>query len=426
MKTKEQYMTIHELFRQGYNKTQIARILKISRNTVKKYLRCDTYAGYNTEHRHSVLEKFRTYIEDRLRVFPRLSSVRLYEELIAQGYGGGYRMLCKFVRKMRPVEQKGYIRVETKPGEQAQVDWAEFPQVKIGHEVVDLHGFMGILSYSRNRYIEFCCDEQLQTLENCHVHMFEYWKGVPLKIRYDNMRTVVDKREQGRPVFNEGFKDFAQFYGFTIDPCMPAHKEAKGKVERTVRYVRGNFFYARTFKSLDDLNHQARQWADKTANQRFSRLYGARICELLSAEHLQPLPAVPYNNRQVSLRKVQKDCLMSYHGNFYSVPHTHISTMIEVHDDGTHIYCFKDTVNVATHKKSRSSGQMIIDPQHYAGLKGHRRYVQLLQAHTTVLSKQTDAHQLQDGESIDRLLGKYAGWWEQVEKRDLGIYERMS
>jgi len=422
MKTKEEYVTIKQLYHQGYNISQIAKTLKINRKTVKKYLQSEHYPGYRNQNRKSQIEQYRQYLEMRLKEYPLLSSIRLYEEIKERGYKAGYRMLCKFVRKIRPPrEPRAYIRVETPPGKQAQVDWADFPKVILGETVVDLYCFIITLSYSRNLYIEFCADEKEQTLQNCHIHAFEYFGGVPLEIRYDNMRTVVIGREQRRVRLHPGFKDFAAFYKFRPNICLPYHKEAKGKAERRIRYVRENFFYGRTFKDLYDLNTRAKEWLEKTANQRYNRLYGARINELLIEEHLQDLPSVRYDTRLPHLHKVNKDCLISYKANFYSVPWIYAGQTIEVQDDGKNIYCLVNGKLIAQHEKCiLKKGQMVINPGHYEGLKYHHRYVELVRDKNFILTSQDRC----DG--FDHLLAKYPGYFEEVEKRNLDIYERIT
>jgi hypothetical protein len=312
--------------------------------------------------------------------------------------------------------------METPPGKQAQADWAEFPSVKLGEQIADLHCFIITLSYSRNLYIEFCCDEKEQSLQNCHIHAFEYFGGVPLEIRYDNMPTVVIKRENNKPILHRGFKDFATFYNFKPDICLPGHKEAKGKAERVIRYVRENFFYGRTFKDLDDLNAQGRAWLDKTANQRFNRLYGAKVCELLDEERLQPLPSLKYDTRIPHLYRVNKDCLISYLGNFYSVPHIYACQTIELQDDGKNIHCLLNGKTIAQHIKCvLKKGQLIINPDHYQGLKQHSRYVELITAGDFIIT----AKELPQ-EEFDWLLAKYPGYFEDVQRRELDIYERLA
>ncbi len=422
MKTKEEYVTIKQLYHQGYNITQIARTLGINRKTVRKYLRHDRYPGYRNQHRKSQLERYRHYLESRLKTYPSLSSIRLYHELRQKGYTSGYRMLCKFVQRIRPPQPaKAYIRVETSPGKQAQADWAEFPQVQFPDATADVHCFVITLSYSRNLFIEFCLDEKEQALQNCHIHAFEYFGGIPLEIRYDNMPTIVLRRVQGKPVFHTGFRDFAAFYKFKPDICHPGHKEAKGKAERVIRYIRENFFYARTFRDLDDLNAQARVWLDTTANHRFNKLHGAHVSDLLKEEKLQSLPRFRYDTRIPHVHKVTKDCLTSYQGNFYSVPHQYAHHTVELHDDGAHIYCYVGGHLVAQHKKCvLKKGQMVINPRHYEGLRNHNRYVQLVtQSQVVLTSPQPSPH------DFDWLLAKYPGYTEEVEKRDLALYEKV-
>lgn len=423
MKSKEEYVSIKQLHHQGYNIAQIARALKINRKTVRRYLKNNGYCRYNTQNRKSQLEEHREYLQDRLKEYPLLSSIRLFGELKERGYTASYRMLCKYVQNLRPAAKPtAFIRVETPPGKQAQADWAEFPKTRLADDIIDLHCFVITLSYSRNIFMEFCTDEKQQTFQNCHIHAFEYFGGVPMKVRYDNMRQVVARRENGKPVVNEGFKDFASFYNFNTEICLPYHKEAKGKVERTIRYIRENFFYARKFQDLDDINSQAQEWLDNTANQRFNRLYGSNVADLLESENLQPLPRFQYDTRIPHLCKVNKDCLISYQGNFYSVPHSYACKVIEVQDDGKSITSISNGKKLCVHVKCHlKKGQLIINPEHYEGLKNRQRYVEMISNSEFIL---TASKELFKG--FDSHLGKYPGFMEEVQHRDLDIYERLS
>jgi transposase len=422
MISKEEYVSIKQLHHQGYNIAQIARALKINRKTVRRHLKNDEYCRYNTRNRKSQLEKHREYLQARLKEYPLLSSIRLFGELKERGYTAGYRLLCKYVRKLRPpAKPNAFIRVETSPGKQAQADWAEFPRTRLANDIVDLHCFVIILSYSRNIYIEFCADEKQQTFQNSHIHAFEYFGGVPMTIRYDNMRQVVARREKGKPVINEGFKDFAAFYKFKPEICLPYHKEAKGKVERVIRYIRENFFYARNFRDMEDINNQAQHWLDDTANKRFNKLYGGNVADLLESEKLLPLPRFQYDTRIPHLCKVNKDCLISYQGNFYSIPYIYAGKVIEVQDDGKSINCLSKGKSICVHLKCHiKKGQLIINPDHYEGLRNRQRYVELISNSEFIL---TASKALFKG--FDSHLSKYPGFLEEVQHRDLDIYERL-
>ena len=147
-----------------------------------------------------------------------------------------------------------------------------------------------ILGYSRNRYIEFVTDMSTETLIQCHINAFHFFGGYPKEILYDNMKQVVIKRllKQSESEMNPKFMDFAGFYGFKPILCRPYRGQTKGKVERTVRYVRENFMVGIRYSSLADLNAQALAWCRKVNN----RVHGTTNkipFQQLSEEHLQPM-----------------------------------------------------------------------------------------------------------------------------------------
>jgi hypothetical protein len=134
-----------------------------------------------------------------------------------------------------------------------------------GRKLKKLYCFLFILGYSRTRYIEFVTDMSTNTLIRCHAHAFRYFGGYPEEILYDNMKQVVIKRllKQEDSTLNRQFEDFAGFYGFKPVLCRPYRGQTKGKVERTVQFVRDNFMVGIKYSSLDDLNGQALAWCNK-------------------------------------------------------------------------------------------------------------------------------------------------------------------
>lgn len=113
-----------------------------------------------------------------------------------------------------------------------------------------------ILSHSRAKYIEFTSRAD-KSLERCILNACECFGGVPETILTDNMKTVVDHRENGRAVFNKEFEDFAAQLGFIPFVCRPYRPQTKGKVKRLVGFVKHNFLEGRSFTDIEDLNRQA-------------------------------------------------------------------------------------------------------------------------------------------------------------------------
>jgi transposase len=199
----------------------------------------------------------------------------LHQEIVLRGYTGGLSQLRAFLRtlKPRPAEEP-VVRFETLPGEQMQVDWVEFRKGKS-----PLHAFCATLGYSRASYVEFVSDMKVETLIACHGHAFTALGGVPRRILYDNMKTVVLERDvygEGQHRYHAGFLDYARHSGFIIKLCQPYRAKTKGKVERFNGYLRRSFYVplvsrlAQNQQQLDVLtaNAEVGHWLRDVANQR--------------------------------------------------------------------------------------------------------------------------------------------------------------
>ena len=136
----------------------------------------------------------------------------------------------------------------------------------------------------------------------------------PEEILYDNMKQVVIKRllKQEDSTLNRQFEDFAGFYGFKPILCRPYRGQTKGKVERTVQFVRDNFMVGIKYESLSDLNGQAQAWCNKV-NGKVHATTNEIPFERLKAERLNPL-CREYIMDKINLRRVQKDCHRQYAG----------------------------------------------------------------------------------------------------------------
>jgi transposase len=141
-----------------------------------------------------------------------------------------------------------------------------------------------VLAYSRYLYVEFTRSMTLATLIRCHQNAFAFFGGWPRRILYDNMRQVVVGPER----VNARFLDFTRHHGFEVKRCRPYRPRTKGKVERSVSYLRDSFLNGRTFSGLDDINAQGRHWLGSVANIRLHATTQARPCDRLLEETLTP------------------------------------------------------------------------------------------------------------------------------------------
>jgi transposase len=170
-------------------------------------------------------------------------------------------------------------------------------------------------------YVEFTVNSNTDWFIRCHHHAFAYFGGVPREILHDNLKSAVISRDsQGRIRWNERYLDFATNMGFRPRACRPYRAQTKGKVERAISYVQQNFWCGLKFTDLDDLNAQAQAWANSVANVRVHGTTGEVPFVQLPHEALQPFDGQRYDTSIKTERYASRDCLVSYDGNFYSVP----------------------------------------------------------------------------------------------------------
>jgi transposase len=366
----EDFMEIQKLHHDGLSVSEIARQLDLDRKTVRKYLR-EAPRAYERKPKGWKIDPFRSYLRERWEQGVH-NAARLFVEIRKRGYGGCETQVKKVVRAWRSEgQERAFVRFETAPGEQAQMDWGHFGNWS-GRR---LYGFALTLSWSRMQYVEFTQRQDAETLLDCMVHALSYFGGVPQTVLTDNMKTVVVDRIDGQPRFHAKLLDFAGYYGFLPRVCHPYRPQTKGKIESTIRYIKSSFWPGLSFDSLADLNRQALAWCEE-ANRRVHATTREVPLERLPHEGLTPLAGQPaYDTSYVSHRQVAKDCLVSYRGNRYSVPHVHAGKSVLIREplDASTIRIFYQQERIAEHRLSTAKGATVIDPDHYAGLPRRSR-----------------------------------------------------
>ncbi|MEM9604211.1 MAG: IS21 family transposase [Pseudomonadota bacterium] len=307
----EEHILEIKILSQRYGKSirAIAAELGISRNTVRRYLRGEGPTARPSGRgpgRPRSLERYEAYLTERVtKAAPhRVPATVLTREVAAMGYTGSERTVRRFVAALyqdaqpepTPVE-----RFETLPGQQIQMDWAE--ERLDGRKV---YCFIGLLGYSRALYVEYVDSMKSSVLIACHERMLIAFGGAPNEILYDNMKTVVCARDAyGRTKhrFQNDLYELAKRHGFLPRLCRPYRPQTKGKVERSVHYIRHSFFVPLMTRlaldgitpDLQRLNAEARHWCDAVANRRIHGTTGEVPAMRLLEEraHLSSLGAQP-------------------------------------------------------------------------------------------------------------------------------------
>ena len=363
---------------QGKSISQVAREFQMSRNTVKKYLREGEKEDRRTgQKRSSKLAPYREDIQELLELGIYNAEV-IYVRILEKGYQGKITILKDYLRPLRPVSVKegpAVRRYETKPGVQAQMDWGICKYTDLQGQIRKVACFVMVLGYSRMRYIEFCTRCDLSSLLRCCVHAFEYFRGVPEVVLTDRMKTVITRMDNGEAVWQEGFLRFATELGFVPKVCRVRRPQTKGKVERLVQYVKGNFMPGRQFTDLDDLNVQAQHWL-LIVNGKIHATTGEVPAVARAAEGLKPLPK---DNRHEEYtweyRKVSNDSFVSYDGVKYGVNWRYAGQVLRVKilENKVFLMDFEDEI-VQIHTVSRKRRSYIYAQNQYEGLLLHEGY----------------------------------------------------
>ncbi len=372
MKGLREIVLIHDLRRQGLSISAIARKVGCDRKTVRKYLEqgleVPNYGPRPLQ--GSFLDPYRDYLTERVRAFPDLSGRRLLREIKSMGYEGSYSTLKPFLRELRPARRASFaVRFETPPGKQAQVDFAEF-KVEFTDEpgvVRKVWLFSLVLGHSRWLWGRFVSSQNLQTVMRCHIAAFDAMGGAPEEILYDRMKTaVIGEDDAGIVTYNTSLVALLNHYGCAPKACKPYRAQTKGKVERPFRYIRQDFFLARTFRNIDDLNAQFDAWRCEIANPRVHATTERVVDEAFAEEKpaLKPLPPIPYSAVLTVERRVSHDGMVSVDGNYYSVPDTTRKRTVEVQNHVDEIRIFEDGTCIARHPVLEGRNQRRVDPAH--------------------------------------------------------------
>ena len=162
--------------------------------------------------------------------------------------------------------------------------------------------------------------------------------------------------------------DFAEYYGIVIRLCYPYRPETKGKIESTIKYIRGNFWAGRTFSDLNDINNQCTAWLNKINSQIHGTTHEIPM-DRWKQESLNTMSTVPaFMTRKEEIRKVSRDCYVSYKGNPYSVPWKYAGRECRVIEESSLVKIEIDSTVVATHHIIAGTGRISRNKEHFEGL----------------------------------------------------------
>lgn len=376
--------------RQGQSERAIERDLGYSRVTVHRYRQLAQEKGYLDPNialpepatllaelgpplpppvQISTVEPYRVLVEGWLSqgVEMRAMHQRLLER---HGYLGSYGSVCRFVRRLRPLHKPAVIRLETPPGQQAQVDFGGVGKLRDAQTDKERQAycFVMTLSYSRHQYLEFVFEQSIPTWIGCHRRAFEFFGGVPQEIVLDNLKAAILKAALDDTLLSAPYRQMAQHYGFLIHPCRPRTPQHKGKVENGVHYVQRNFMAAQSFQDSDEATQKGRIWVLEYAGVRdhgttheppLRRFREQEVAALL------PLPKDPFHLLEVRQVKVHRDCHVVLEGSYYSLDDTFVGKTLEAHIYEKIVQFYDGLTLLATYPRATKKGQRFTRREHY-------------------------------------------------------------
>ena len=395
-------LDIREILRRvrlGESDRAIVKALGISRKTVRKYRQWAEQAGLPAGELPPT-EQLRALLQTSLPETPppqAPSSVEPYRELVVrwreQGlecqaiwqrlrrdhdFKGGYGAVWRFVSRLEEATPQVTVRIEVKPGDEAQVDFGY-----VGLLLDPATGrqrkawaFVMTLSWSRHMYVEFVFDQTVETWLRLHQHAFACFGAVPRRIVLDNLKAAIVKACFEDPVVQRSYLELAEHYGFLLAPCRVRTPEHKGKVESGVHYVQRNLIGGQDFTDIQAANQGALVWIEHVAGQRIhgtTRQKPWVQFQAVEQAAMLPLPSEPYDLAVWKQVTVGRDCYVTFEKAYYSAPYRLVGQEVWVRGGLTAVRIYANHQLAATHPRAQQPGERYtvlghLPPEKVAGL----------------------------------------------------------
>lgn len=278
------------------------------------------------------------------------------------GYSGSVHALYRFLLQEVPDLPVATMKLDFAVAEMAQVDFGAGPMItdRVTGECFKTWIFVCTLAWSRHQYAEFVRNQSIETWLACHRHAFEWFNGVPKKIRIDNLKAAITKACYYEPTVQRSYAELALGYSFMIDPCPVADPKKKGRVESGVKYVKNNFVPLREFHSVAHANELLHVWVMGEAGNRIHGSTRERPLTLfLETEQalLQSLPIAPPECAAWSRAVLHPNCHVQFNYCFYSAPFSLIGQHLWLEITPHMLRIYREHELVAIHPRLFKQGE---------------------------------------------------------------------
>jgi transposase len=324
-----------------------------------------------------VLEPYIPFVDETLARYPRLVATRIHDMLVERGYEGSLRTLRRHVREARPAPRNEvFLRVETLPGEQAQVDWGHVGTIAVPGGRRALWVFVIVLAYSRAIWAELVIDLDSASLCRSLVRAAAHFEGCTRQWLFDNPKTVVLERAGDAVRFHPMLLDLAARLHVQPALCAPCKPQEKGKVERAIRYLKERFFAARAFHSLEHGNAQLAEFLTAIAARRpHPRWPDRRVTDVFEEERprLLALPERMPEIESVVPVVVDKTAFVRLDTNRYSVPSAYARRTLSAAVDDKVVRIVDGGKEIARHPRCWGRHQVIEARVHREALVAEKK-----------------------------------------------------
>jgi transposase len=333
--------------------------------------------GNRARGRASDCEPWRDIIQSKCN--QGLSAQRIYQDLVSEhSFGGSYYTVRRFVRRLEPVQELPFRRLECEPGDEAQVDFGTgAPVITPDGKRHKTHVFRIVLSHSRKAYSEAVYRQTTDDFLRCIENAFRHFGGAPRRLVLDNLKAAVKKADWFDPELNPKVRSFAEYYGFVFWPTRPRTPRHKGKVEKGIDYVQSNALKARRFTRLEEQNAFLLDWELTVADTRIHgttrRQVGKHFADVERAA-LLPLPLTPFPSFHEGRRTVHRDGHVEVKRAYYAAPPEYLAREVWVRWDSRLVRIFNDRMEqIALHPRKEPGGfstpPEFIDPKKISGVE---------------------------------------------------------
>lgn len=374
----QDWAAVQRVYKQTHSKRETARILKLSRNTVKKLLELKEEPAYNRMIYKSCLDEYKELIiEWRCKPY-EFNGTRIFKELKKKGYAGSigpvYRFLQRVDEDVGLISSKATVRIETPPGDQAQFDWSEYSMV-IGGRERKVYCFAMILAASRKKAVCFSLKVDAEAIYEAVQELFDDVGGVTLELLIDNPKALVienNPKSEDEIRYNPQAMMLARHLGTELNACPCYWPRKKGKIESPFNYIEEQFIKGNTFATMEELNRRGKEFVNEWCDEVHGTTKRIPNQHYLLEEKatLLPLPQTRYRIKELQKRIISPDSYISVGGSKYSVPVKYVDKTLQfriTYGFRIEVYDLKEKL-ILTLEVSDKKHDVRTTPEHYEAI----------------------------------------------------------